>query len=467
MATTYLKAHHISRGETIAQSMRDRFDYGQNPDKTEQGELIMAYECDPRTADAEFLLTKARYKVVTGREQKRDADVLCYQIQQSFPPGEIDHQEALKISYELAMRWTKGKHAFFVVSHTDRPHPHCHIYFNSTSLDCTRKYRDFLGSARALRKLSDRVCIEHGLSVIQNPKLKSQGRFRHYGQWLGADKPLTHQEKLKLQIDLVLAEGPADFSDFLRRMETAGYEVKEQRGAISFRAPGQERFTRLRAETLGAGYGPEDIRAALSGKGRTTPRRKISLAIDIQARMQTGKGPGYERWAKVFNVKQMAQTYNYLREHGLLNYAELEEKASAATEQFHALSAQIKAAETRMAEIAVLKTHIINYAKTRDVYAGYRKAGYSKKYLAEHEGDILLHKAAKNAFDELGVKKLPTVKSLQEEYAKLLAEKKAAYAEYRRSRDEMRELLLHKQNVDRMLGKNEREEEKKKEHDRQ
>ena len=163
----------------------------------------------------------------------------------------------------------------------------------------------------------------------------------------------------------------------------------------------------------------------------------------------------------------MAQTYNYLREHGLLDYGELEEKAAAATEQFHALSAQIKAAETRMAEIAVLKTHIANYAKTRDVYAGYRKAGYSKKYLAEHEGDILLHKAAKNAFDELGVKKLPTVKSLQEEYAKLLAEKKAAYAEYRRSRDEMRELLLHKQNVDRMLGKDERSEEKKQEHDRQ
>ncbi len=312
MATTYLKAHHISRGETIAQSMRDRFDYGQNPDKTEQGELIMAYECDPRTADAEFLLTKARYKVITGREQKRDADVLCYQIRQSFPPGEIDHREALKISYELAMRWTKGKHAFFVVSHTDRPHPHCHIYFNSTSLDCTRKYRDFLGSARALRKLSDRVCIEHGLFVIQNPKLKSQGRFRHYGQWLGADKPLTHQEKLKLQIDLVLAEGPADFSDFLRRMETAGYEVKEQRGAISFRAPGQERFTRLRAETLGMGYGPEDIRAVLGGKDRVLPRRKISLAIDIQARMQAGKGPGYERWAKAFNVKQMAAALAYI-----------------------------------------------------------------------------------------------------------------------------------------------------------
>ena len=154
-------------------------------------------------------------------------------------------------------------------------------------------------------------------------------------------------------------------------------------------------------------------------------------------------------------------------EHGLLDYEELEARAAAATERYHTLSAQIKAEEGRMAEIVVLKTHIANYAKTRNVYTAYRKAGYSKKYLAEHEGDILLHKAAKKAFDELGVKKLPSVKSLQEEYAKLLSEKKAAYAKYRRSRDEMRELLLHKQNVDRMLGKNERKEEKKKEHDRQ
>ena len=163
----------------------------------------------------------------------------------------------------------------------------------------------------------------------------------------------------------------------------------------------------------------------------------------------------------------MSKTLLFLQEQKIGSAEELRERAAAATERYHAMGDSIKAAEARLTEIAVLKTHIANYAKTRDVYAGYRKAGYSKKYLAEHEGDILLHKAAKNAFDELGVKKLPTVKSLQEEYAKLLAEKKAAYAEYRRSRDEMRELLLHKQNVDRMLGKNEREEEKKKEHDRQ
>ena len=166
-------------------------------------------------------------------------------------------------------------------------------------------------------------------------------------------------------------------------------------------------------------------------------------------------------------LKQLSQTLIYLEENNLLDRCVLEERTAAVTAQYHTLSTKMKSAEQRMAEIKVLQQHIINYAKTRDVYAGYRKAGYSKKYLAEHESDILLHKAAKNAFDELGVKKLPTVKSLQEEYAKLLAEKKAAYAEYRTARDEMRELLLHKQNVDRMLGKNEREEEKKKEHDRQ
>ena len=157
------------------------------------------------------------------------------------------------------------------------------------------------------------------------------------------------------------------------------------------------------------------------------------------------------RSAKVFNLKQMAQTMNYLSENNLLEYAVLEEKAAAAMAHHNELSAQIKAAEKRMAEIAVLHTHIVNYAKTREVYVAYRKAGYSKKFRGEHEEEILLHQAAKNAFDEMGVKKLPKVKELQTEYAKLLEEKKKTYAEYRRSREEMRELLTAKANVDRVL----------------
>ncbi len=185
-------------------------------------------------------------------------------------------------------------------------------------------------------------------------------------------------------------------------------------------------------EKLGQGYSEDEIRAVLAGE-KSIPQGKaavqseppkVNLLVDIQAKLQAGKGAGYARWAKVFNLKQMAQTMNYLTEHGLLEYAVLEEKAAAATTRHNELSAQIKAAETRMAEIAVLRTHIINYVKTREVYAAYRKAGYSKKFLAEHEADILLHKAAKQAFDDLGIKKLPTVKSLQAEYATLLEGKK-------------------------------------------
>ena len=161
----------------------------------------------------------------------------------------------------------------------------------------------------------------------------------------------------------------------------------------------------------------------------------------------------------MFNLKQMAQTLNYLTEHGLLDYADLTARADEATSRYNSLSGQIKAAEQRMAEIAVLKTHIINYSKTREVYVAYRKAGYSKKFRAEHESEILLHHAAKKYFDGLGLKKLPTVKSLQAEYAALLAEKKSAYADYRKTRDEMRELLTVRANVDRLMGYDEQQQE--------
>lgn len=260
MATTRLMTRHTGSGMTIMETLKDGFDYGKNPDKTRNGDLILAYECDPATADAEFLLSKAKYKAITGREQKRENDVLYYQIRQAFPPGETDPEIALKISYDLAMRWTKGRHAFFVVSHADRPHPHCHIYYNSTSLDCTRKFRDFIGSARAVRWLSDRICLENGLSVITNPKLHSKGKFKHYGEWLGDHKPPTFQEKLKAQIDICLAAKPSDMNTFLQAISAAGYEIKQGHGStISFRAEGQERFTRLRTSTLGKGYEQEDI----------------------------------------------------------------------------------------------------------------------------------------------------------------------------------------------------------------
>jgi hypothetical protein len=454
MATTYFKPHHISKGETIAQSMKDRFDYGQNPEKTQGGDLVLAYECDPKTAYAEFLLSKAKYKAITGREQKKDADILCYQVRQSFVPGEVDSETALKIGYDFAMRWTKGKHAFFVVSHIDRPHPHVHIYYNSTTLDCTRKFRDFLGSARAVRRLSDRICLENGLSYIANPKLKSKGKYRNYGQWLGGNKPPTFQERLKAQIDTCLAEKPPNMDIFLQDMEAAGFEVKHRRGGgISFRTEGQERFTQLRAATLGKGYDLEDIQAAIEGRAAPMERRKVNLIVDIQSRMRAGKGPAYEQWAKIYNLKQMAAALQYLQENSLMDYADLEQKSTQAADRFHTLSDSIKSTETAMRTNTELKAAVVDYAKTRPVFEGYKAAKYSRKYLAEHEADIVTYRAARAAMDRLlNGAKLPKMDTLKAEFQRLASDKKKAYREYREAKKDMQEIITVKSNIDHLLG---------------
>ena len=446
---------HANEGESIAEAIRDCLDYGKNPEKTEDGKYISSYECDPATVAAEFLLAKASYKAMTGREQKKGSDVLCYQIRQSFYPGEITPEEANRISYELAMRWTKGRHAFIVTTHTDKQHIHSHIYYNSTTLDCTRKFRNFWGSSFALRRLSDRLCLENGLSIVENPKPRSKGKFRNYGEWqAGQKKPLTYQDRLRAAIDTALAKKPADFPAFLSLMEQAGYEVKQRRGAISFRAPGQERFTRLRSDTLGEGYSETDIRAALSGSRQRPgqPRQKISLAIDIQSRLQ-GKGPGYERWAKVFNLKQMAAALAYLQDNGLTDYEQLEQKATAATEHFHKLSDQIKSTEAALHTNMELKAATVQYAKTRPVFEKYKASKYSKKFLAEHEADIELYRAACADFKAiLGGAKLPKMDTLKEEGRKLSEQKKKFYAEYRKAKVDMQEVTTIKANIDYLLG---------------
>ena len=461
-ATTFLKAHHISRGETIAQSLKDRFDYGQSPEKTGNGELISAYECDPQTADAEFLLAKARYKAITGREQRRDADVLCYQIRQSFKPGEITAEEANRMGYETAMRWTKGKHAFFVATHTDRAHIHNHIYYNSTTLDCTRKYKDFWRSASALRRLSDRVCLENDLSVITDPKLHSKGRFLHYGQWLGPERPPSAKVRLKAAIGEALAKRPADFADFLRLMEEAGYAVRRGRGgAISFLVPGQEKPTRLRASTLGDGYDPEDIKAVIAGE-RPIPEqpvpapaapRRVNLIEDIQERLCSGKGAAYARWAKVYNLKQMAAALQFMQEQNITEYDQLSAKAEDAISRFHALTEQLRRTEADLSATSELMGAVVRYAKTRPIFDGYKAAKYSRKYLAEHEAELADYRAAKATMGELlGGEKLPKMTELKEKRRQLAAQKKALYTEYRSAQEEMRQAVAVKANIDHLLG---------------
>ena len=457
MAATRLIALHKNKGKSVAACLKSRIDYVQNPDKTEQGELVSSYECNPLTVDEEFMLSKRQYELVTGRRQK--SDVIAYQIRQSFKPGEITAEEANKVGYELAMRFTKGKYAFIVATHTDREHIHNHIIYNSTALDSTRKFRDFLLSGLAVQRLSDLICLEHQLSVIEIKPYRERQKRTLY------PPKESNRDRLCGVIDTILAEKPKDYEVFLQGLEQQGYEVKRGK-YTSVKGARQKRFIRFR--TLGAGYSEEELKAVISGETehhprqkqkRIVPEQKFQMLVDIQAKLAEGKSMGYARWAKRYNLKEMSKTLIFLQEHKIGSIKEMQERVDAATARYHELGDSIKAAETRMAEIAVLREHIVNYAKTRDTYVAYRKAGYSKKFLAEHESEITIHKAAKNYFDGLGLKKLPTIKALNTEYAELLAEKKAAYAEYRKAREEMKELLTAKANIDRILELDKEQEE--------
>ncbi len=456
MATTYLKSHKRAEKRTALQSLKDRFDYGLNPEKLG---AVSSYLCDPATAHAEFMLVKNQYQGETDRRAGHGA--LCYQIRQAFPPGEVTAEEANRIGYETAMRWTKGKYQFFVCTHIDKEHIHNHIYYNSTAYDRSRKFRNFIGSSFALRRLSDRVCLEHDLSVIANPKLHSKGRYLHYGQWLGENQKLSQKEQIRFAIDAALTERPVDFADFLRRMETAGIQVKHGRGGvISFLVPGYEKPTRLRASTLGEGYDPADIRAVIAGerpapvlREEAPPPQRIDLIIDIQERLSQGKGPAYERWAKVYNLKQMAAALQYLREHKLGDYATLEAATTGAVDRFHALAGKLRDTEAALSKVSDLMAATVDYAKTRPVFEGYKAARYSKKYLAAHEAELATYRAAKAAMNDiLAGSKLPKMADLKQQRRKLAAQKKALYSEYRKAQEEMREAVAVKANIDHLLG---------------
>lgn len=448
---------HVGKGRDVSTAISDIIDYVENPQKTDNGRLIYGYECDTRTADAEFLLSKRQYINLTGRQRGAD-DVIAYHLRQSFMPGEITPEKSNEIGRELALKLTKGNNAFIVCTHIDRHHVHNHIIINSVDLDCIRKFRNFWGSTWAIRRMNDKLCLEHGLSIVENPK-PSRG---HYGTWLGEEKKPSYQEQLRRIIDAVLEERPKDFSDFLEKLKDYGIEVNAERKNLRLKLLGQERFTRC--NTLKGDYTEQAIKEWINGTRTVMPKRagrkqtppKIGLLVDIDAAIRAGKGPGYERWAKVFNLKQLSQAVLYLKEHGDMSYAELEERSAAATTKFNELSAEIKDLETQMTANGELQKQIVNYAKTRAVYVDYRKAGYSRKFKEAHEADILIHQAAKKYFDELGIKKLPSVKSLREEYAGLLAQKRTAYAAYKRAREDMKELYNVKSNVEHLLEIDER-----------
>ena len=452
IATTRLMPLHSGKGRTVAEALGRVTDYVENPEKTNSGDLITAYQCNPAIADQEFLFSKRQYAAITGRDQG-DSDVIAYHLRQSFKPGEITPEQANKIGYDLAMSLTKGKHAFIVCTHVDKHHIHSHIVFNSTAIDCTRKFRNFWGSSFAVRKISDMLCLENGLSVIAEPK-PSRGS---YGTWLGEDKPPTARAQLEDLIDAALGQGCKDFDSFLTAMKASGVEVKRGKH-LAFKIPNSKRF--VRCDSLGDDYSEAAIKERIFGNRIAAPRAKAAvkpkpnLLIDIQAKMQQANSPGFERWAKIFNLKEMAKTVMYLQENNLTDLGELGKACDASAQEFNDLSGKMKAASERMKDISELQKHIGTFGKTREIYSQYRKLTGKKqaRFYDEHSSEITACQAAKRHFDSLSLKKLPTMQSLKQEYAKLQAENKKRYPEYKQAKAKMMELLTAKNNVERILG---------------
>ena len=260
MATTRLMPLHTGKGRTVGTAISDIIDYVQNPQKTDNGRLITSYQCDSRIADAEFLFNKRQYIAATGRVRGED-DVIAYHLRQSFVPGEITPEEANRLGCELARRFTKGKHAFIVCTHIDKKHIHNHIIFDATALDYQRKFRNFWGSTRAVRRLNDTICIENGYSIVENPKPHGKS----YNKWLGDRAKQSQRETLRVMIDQALEQKPADFDALLKLLEGMGCEVSRRGQSYSLKAPGWDNAARM-SKKLGKGYSEAELRAVLAGE---------------------------------------------------------------------------------------------------------------------------------------------------------------------------------------------------------
>ena len=444
----------VTKTHPIKSTLKAAIDYILNPEKTDGKLLASSFGCGLETADIEFAWT---------REAAGDRGThLGRHLIQSFAVGETTPEEAHKIGMELAGAVLGGKYEFVLTTHVDKDHLHNHLIFNAVSFVDYKKYHSNKQSYHFIRRTSDRICKEHGLSVV----VPGQDKGKSYAEYTAEKQGTSYKAKLKTAIDTLIPQ-VKDFDELLRRLQEMGYEIKQGK-YISFRAAGQERFTRTK--TLGAAYTEEAIKERIKGvyvaKTKTLREdKKIRLVVDLENSIKAQQSAGYERWAKIHNLKQAAKTMNFLTEHKIEQYADLTARiAEIQTESEQAADA-LKNVEKRLTDMAVFIKNISTYQKTKPVYDAYRKAKNKEKYRAAHERDIILHEAAARAMKAAGVTKFPNLAALQSEYEALQAQKEALYADYGKLKKQVREYDVIKQNIDSIL-RQDREPERGKETER-
>ena len=431
----------VTKIKPIKSTLSKALDYIENPDKTDGKMLVSSFGCSYETADIEFEYTLS--------QALQKGNNLAFHLIQSFEPGEVDYQKAHEIGKQLADAVTKGQHEYVLTTHIDKGHVHNHIIFCAVNFVDHHKYNSNKRSYYGIRNMSDKLCRENGLSVVV-PGKGSKGKS--YAEYQAEKTGTSWKGKLKTTVDALIPQ-VSSFEELLQRLQAAGYEIKPGK-YVSCRAPGQERFTRLK--TLGADYTEEAIRERIAGrraKAAKAPReqRGVSLLIDIENSIKAAQSKGYEQWAKIHNLKQAAKTMNFLTEHKIEQYADLVSRIEEMAAESGQAADALKDAEKRLADMAVLIKNVSTYQKTKPVYDAYRKARNREKYRAGQEQAIILHEAAARSLKAAGIAKLPNLAALQSEYEALQAQKEALYADYGKLKKKVREYDIIKQNIDSIL----------------
>ena len=438
MAVTKIKAIRGTLSKAIA--------YILNPEKTDEKLLVSSYGCASETAAREFEWTRK----IAEQKGMNPVRIIARHVIQSFEIGEVTPELAHEIGKQFADEILGGKYEYVLTTHIDKDHVHNHLIFNAVDFVDYHAYKSYKRIYYDMREISDRLCKENGLSVIP----PSQNKGMSYKEYTEAKRGTSWKQKLKQTIDRLVITAK-DYDDFLRLMQEAGYEIKPGK-YISFRAEGQERFTR--SKTIGENYTEERIKERIAGR---TPRRNrrqtvpkgISLIGDIQERIRLIDSKGYEYKAKLTILKEAARTLNYLAENNLLQYADLEKKVEDVHSSYDRTGKELKGVEARLREVQPLIKNISNYQRLKPVYDAFQKAKDKPGFKAKHEAELVIFEAARSTLLAMqGDEKLPSLKTLQAQQQRLLDEQQRLYDERAKLKKEVKQIETIKSNVDTFLA---------------
>ena len=437
----------VTKIKPIRGTVNKALAYILDPKKTDDELYVSSYGCAASDAAAKEFEWTRNLAVQQGMQMPK---VIARHLIQSFDVGEVTPEQAHEIGKQFADEWLKGKYEYVIATHLDKGHCHNHIIFNAVNYVDFHAYRSNKQTYRQMRQLSDEICKEHGLSVIP----PSQSKGMSYKEYTEAKRGTSWKQKLKQTIDRCVITAK-DYDEFLKLMQDAGYEIKPGK-YISFRAEGQERFTR--AKTIGENYTEERIEERIQGcnprkRQMQTTRKGVSLIIDIQNSIKAQESKGYEHWAKINNLKEAAKTLNYLTENNLLQYADLEKKVEDVHSSFARTGEELKRVEARLREVQPLIKNIANYRKLKPVYDAFQKAKDKTSFRSKHEAELAIFEAARSTLLAVqGDGKLPSLKSLQAEQERLSEEQQSLYDERTQLKKQGKQIDTIKANVDSYLS---------------